>query len=338
MTNPLEIRPGEGAVEEAQVPVPDITSVDLSDGGDTGDTGRNISRSGLVLRRFLRKRLAIVGIVILVILALSAWVGPHLTHWKVADLDPNVYAANKGPSGQHWFGTDAVGHDLYVQTMSGLRVSLAIGFIAAFLTTFIAAVVGSVAGYFGKFTATVLMWIVDLLLVIPSFFIIAIMSQRLARGSNTGHWYLLGLTTEVAWLIILLAVFGWMITARVVRGMTLSLREREFVSAARFMGVNPFRIIARHILPNIASFLIVDVTLNVSGTILAETGLSFFGFGVQPPSVSLGTLIQTGTANPGLSQEYLWAFPGLMLILTVLAVNFIGDGLRDALDATSGAG
>jgi len=135
---------------------------------------------------------------------------------------------------------------------------------------------------------------------------------------------------------LLLAAFQWMLTARVVRGLTYSLREREFVSAAKFMGVPAWRIIVRHILPNMASLLIVDVTVNVSATILAETGLSYFGFGVQPPDVSLGTLIGDATHSPDPTyQSWQWMYPGLVLIALVLAVNFIGDGLRDALDATS---
>jgi peptide/nickel transport system permease protein len=167
------------------------------------------------------------------------------------------------------------------------------------------------------------MWIVNLMMVVPSFLILAIISPRLHS-----HSFLI--------FALLLAAFQWMLTARVVRGLTFSLREREFVSAAKFMGVPAWRIITRHILPNMASLLIVDVTVNVSSTILAETGLSYFGFGVQPPSVSLGTLIGDATSGPDPTyQSWQWLYPGLMLIALVLAVNFIGDGLRDALDATS---
>jgi peptide/nickel transport system permease protein len=167
------------------------------------------------------------------------------------------------------------------------------------------------------------MWFVNLMMVIPSFLVLAIISPRLHSGS-----FLI--------FTLLLAAFQWMLTARVVRGLTFSLREREFVNAAKFMGVPAWRIITRHILPNMASLLIVDVTVNVSATILAETGLSYFGFGVQPPDVSLGTLIGDATNSAAPTYEsWQWLYPGLMLIALVLAVNFIGDGLRDALDATS---
>jgi peptide/nickel transport system permease protein len=169
-----------------------------------------------------------------------------------------------------------------------------------------------------------LMWVVDLLLVLPSFLIIAILSPSF-RGKT---WLI---------LVILLAGFLWMLTARIVRGMTISLRDREYVMAARYMGVSTPRIIFRHILPNISSLLIIDATLNVSAAIIAEAGLSYFGFGVQPPDVSLGTLIADGT-NDATTYPWLFWFAAGLLTLFVLCVNLVGDGLRDALDPTSKSG
>ena len=169
---------------------------------------------------------------------------------------------------------------MLAQTLRGLQKSLIIGLCVAFISTIIAATVGAIAGYFGGWSDRVLMWVVDLLLVVPSFIIIVIFTPR-TKPAGT-----------IIWLIVLLAVFGWMISARIVRGLTMSLRDREFVAAARYMGV-PTRIIVRHIVPNIASILIIDTTLNVGVAILAETGLSYLGFGVQPPDVSLGSLIAT---------------------------------------------
>ena len=207
--------------------------------------------------------------------------------------------------------------------MRGLQKSLIIGLLTAFFSTGTAAIVGACAGYFGGWVDRILMWIVDLLLVLPSFLIIAILSPQF-RGKT---WLL---------FVVLLAAFSWMITARIVRGLTLSLREREFVQAARFMGVPSRKIIFRHLLPNMSSFLIIDATLNVGGAILAESGLSFFGFGIQSPDVSLGTLIQDGTAS-AFTFPWLFRFAALFLIVTVLAVNVMGDGLRDALDPNSAA-
>jgi peptide/nickel transport system permease protein len=168
------------------------------------------------------------------------------------------------------------------------------------------------------------MWLVDLLLTLPNFLIIAVLSPAF-RGRT---WLL---------FVLLLAAFSWMITARIVRGMTLSLKEQDFVRAARLMGVPPLRVITRHILPQMSSLLIADATINVGSAILTETSLSYFGFGVQPPDVSLGTLIAAGTTS-AVTFPWLFFIPGGLLVLTVLAVNLAGDGLRDALDPNSGRG
>jgi peptide/nickel transport system permease protein len=284
-----------------------------------GEDVHAVSRGRLVLRRFLRRRLAVFGLFLVVALFLLAFVGPHLTKWRYDSLD--YTAVYQPPNSSHWFGTTQIGEDVFAQTMRGMQKSLIIGLLAAFLGTGTAAVVGAFAGYYAGWVERILMWVVDLLLVLPSFLIIAILSPAF-RGKT--------------WLVfvLLLAAFIWMITARVVRGLTMSLKEREFVQAARFMGVRPTRIIFRHILPNMASLLIIDYTINVGGVILAETGLSYFGFGVQPPDVSLGTLIRDGT-NSALTYPWLFQFAGGLLILFVLAVNFVGDGLRDALDPTA---
>jgi peptide/nickel transport system permease protein len=277
------------------------------------------SRGRLVVRRFLRHRLSVIGLVSVVLLYALAFLGPLLSPWGYAEQDPAAYLAP--PSARHWFGTTQIGEDVFAQTLRGLQKSLTIGLLVGVISTGIAAVVGTVTGYFGGWVDRILMWVVDLLLVIPSFLIIAILSPAF-RGKT---WLI---------LVVLLAAFSWMITARIVRGLTLSLREREFVLVARFMGVSPWRIIARHIVPNMASLLIIDATITVGTAILTETGLSFLGFGVQPPDVSLGTLIASGT-NSALTFPWLFLFSGGLLALTVLSVNFVGDGLRDALDPTS---
>jgi peptide/nickel transport system permease protein len=292
------------------------------DAGPAGpqDTA-GVTRGRLVVRRFLRRRISVAGLAVLVLLFLLAFVGPYLSAWDYRSHDFTAFL--QPPSPQHWFGTTQIGEDVYAQTLRGLQKSLIIGLLTALFSTGIAAVVGSCAGYFGGWADRVLMWFVDLLLVLPSFLILAILSPSF-RGRT--------------WLIfvVLLAAFSWMITARVVRGLTLSLREREFVQAARYMGVPSRVIIARHVLPNMSSLLIIDATINVGGAILAETGLSYFGFGVQPPDVSLGTLIADGTRS-ALTFPWLFLFAGGLLILTVLAVSVVGDGLRDAFDPNAAA-
>jgi peptide/nickel transport system permease protein len=280
------------------------------------------SRATLVRRRFLRSRSAVVSTVLLLVMFAGCYLLPPLLPWSYIDLD---YTALRQPPGlRHWFGTNALGQDVFAMTLRGMQKSMLIGLCVAVISTAIAATVGSAAGYFGGWRNSVLMWVVDLLLVIPGFLLIAILTPRVKQTGN------------VVLLIVLLSVFSWMVSSRLVRGMTLSLREREFVRAARYMGVPSWRIIARHILPNVASILIIDATLNVGLMILAETSLSYLGFGVQPPDVSLGTLIADGTKSMT-TFPWVFLFPACVLVLIVFCANLIGDALRDAVDSGSGS-
>ena len=279
-----------------------------------------VSRRTLVLRRFARNRPAMASLVILVLLFVGCYALPPLLPWSYTDLD--FYALQDPPSTEHWFGTNALGQDLLAQILRGMQKSMLIGLCVAVISTGIAATIGAIAGYFGGWRDRALMWVVDLLLVVPSFILIAIITPRTKNSAN------------IALLIVLLAGFSWMVSSRMVRGLTMSLREREFVQAARYMGVPSRRIITRHIVPNVASILIIDAALNVGVAILAETGLSFLGFGVQPPDVSLGTLIADGT-NSATTFPWVFLFPAGVLVLIVVCANLTGDGLRDALDPGS---
>lgn len=280
---------------------------------------QRISRGQLIRRRFLRNKLAVFGICVIILMFLLAFGGPIVAQWNYSESDfSNLLTP---PSREHWFGTTQVGVDVFAQTTRGLQKSLIIGLLVAVFSTGLSAIVGAFAGYLMGRADRVIMWFVDLLLVIPAFLVLVILS-RFYQGKT---WLL---------LVVGLTVFDWMITARVVRGLAMSLRERDFVRAARYMGIPTRTIVVRHLLPNMASILIIAATLNVGGAILAETGLSYLGFGVQPPDVSLGTLIAEGTAA-ALTYPWLFLFAGTILVLTVLAVSFIGDGLRDAFDPGS---
>lgn len=277
------------------------------------------SRGQLIRRRFFRNKLSVFGLITLGFMFVLAFFGPLLSKHKWDELD--FFYLLQPPSREHYFGTTQIGGDVYALTLHGLQKSLIIGLLVALFSTGLAAIVGAFAGYLGGRTDRSLMWLVDLLLVLPGLLIIVILSP-LFRGKT---WLI---------LVVLLAAFNWMITARIIRGMTFSLRERDFIRAARYMGVPTRTIVFRHLIPNAASILIIDATLNVGGAILSETGLSFLGFGVQPPDVSLGTLIAEGTSS-ALTYPWLFGFAGAALILTVLSVSFIGDGLRDAFDPGS---
>jgi peptide/nickel transport system permease protein len=274
-------------------------------------------RRKLVLRRFLRNKPAVAGGLVLIALFVASFALPPLLPYDYQQLD--YTALLQPPSLDHPFGTTQIGQDVLAQTLRGLQKSLVIGLCVALLSTTIAATAGSLAGLLGGWTDRAIMWLVDLLLVVPSFIIIALFAPR-TKGSGS-----------ILLLIVLLSCFGWMISARIVRGLTLSLRDREFVRAARYMGAPTRTVILSHVIPNIASILIIDTTLTVGSAIMAETGLSFLGFGVQPPDVSLGSLIAAGTKS-ALTYPWLFLFAGGLLILTVLCANLIGDGLRDAFD------
>ena len=297
--------------------VPEITAVD-----GPGETTAPITRRRLVLRRFLRNRPALVGIVVLAVMFVGAFVLPHFIPFTYEELD--AYALNSPPTTRHWFGTNQIGQDVLAQTLRGLQKSLIIGMLVALISTVLAGVVGAVAGYFGGWTDRALMWVADVLLVVPSFLVIAICSPLFRDNS----FFI---------LVLLLAAFAWMITSRIIRAMTRSLREREFIRAAKYMGATPASVIGKHVLPSMASILIVDVTLNVGIAIIGEASLSYFGFGVQRPDVSLGTLIADGTSS-ALTYPWLFAFCCGALVLIVLATNFVGDGLRDAFDPNSTRG
>ena len=298
-------------------PVTSPTSTTAKSGVDVTSFA---SRRTLVLRRFVRNKPAVVSIAVLLLLFIGCYALPPFLPYNYSDLD--YFALQQPPSADHWFGTNSLGQDLLAQTLRGMQKSLLIGVCVAFISTVIAATVGTIAGYFGGWRDRTLMWIVDLMLVVPSFLLITIVVQR-TKG-------------DIVWMIILLSVFSWMISSRIVRGMTMSLREREFVVAARYMGVSNTRIILRHIIPNVASIIIIDTALNVGIAVLAETALSYLGFGVQPPDVSLGTLIASGTPSVT-TFPWLFLFPAGALVLIIFCANLVGDGLRDALDPGSTA-
>jgi peptide/nickel transport system permease protein len=224
------------------------------------------------------------------------------------------------------FGTTQAGFDVLSRTVRGLGKSLIIGFMVAIIQTTMAALIGSSAAYIGGWYEKAWLWVIDLMLVLPSFFLIAIVSQGGPKG-------------QYAWLllVVMLAAFGWQLSARVVRSLSMSVKEREYVAAARFMGLSTPRLLVRHIVPNIASMLIVDVCLGVGYAILGEAGLSYFGYGVQAPDTSLGTLISEGAQSTTIA-PWIFLAPASVLVLLVMCVNALGDGLRDALDPSSLSG
>ncbi len=273
----------------------------------------------LFRRRFFRHRVAVISLLLLIFIAFACfavgWLSPF---------DPNkqdLLATPVGPNGTHWLGTDELGRDQLARILAAGQLSLKIGFAVAILSVAIGAMVGAVAGYFGRWADQSLMRLTDLFLVIPELAILAVVLEWLGQ---TG-----------AVIILVLSLLFWMSIARVVRGQVLAIRESEFVEAARAAGASPWRIIVRHILPNIIGPIMVNTTLAVSAAIITESTLSFLGFGVQPPQTSWGKMLSDAEGYVGTSKAYLLYGPGLAILITVLCVNFIGDGLRDAFDPQS---
>jgi peptide/nickel transport system permease protein len=269
-----------------------------------------------VVRRFLRHRPAMISLFLLVSITLFVFLFPLVWEWPFTERDKANLS--KGPSWDHPFGTDELGKDGLGRVMRGTQRSLEIALIASFLITVIGVTMGAVAGYFRGWLDAILMRFTDLVLTIPLLIIVAVVSV----GFPGAPWYSLP---------IIFGLVAWTSVARIVRAEFMSLREKEFVEAARAVGARDRRIIFRHILPNLAGPIIVAATLSIAGTIITETALSFLGLGVQPPDVSLGYLIQSGL-SAFKTRPWLFWFPSAAIIIICLCVNFIGDGLRDAFD------
>ena len=283
-----------------------------------------LTRRQLIWRRFSRSKTAMFGLIGFILIVVFAIIGPYISPWEYRQVDSGNFL--KGPSAEHWLGTGQTGRDMFALTVAGLRKSLVIGLSVAAIQTVVAALVGASAAFFGKWYDKVVLWIIDLLLVIPAFLLIAIITQRMSGSKSSTITF-----------IFLLAAFSWMLTARVIRAMTLSVTNLDYVRAAKYMSVPSWATITKHILPNVSSYLIIDATLAVVAAVMMETFLSYFGFGVQPPETSLGVLLSEGQA---MATSFPWTFlaPATILTLMLVCINFIGDGLRDAIDPTSKSG
>jgi peptide/nickel transport system permease protein len=264
--------------------------------------------------RFMRHRAAVGSLVMFVLLILFAFVGPLVWKYKYYELGKDV---NFKPGAKHPFGTDNLGTDVLATVMRGTQQSIKVALMIALLATLAGTIWGVVSGYLRGWVDSGLMRFADLLLTIPGIALAAALANH-----TSGAWWMIG---------VILGSLAAPYVARVVRGVVLSLREREFVEASRALGASNTRIMLRHLAPNAFAVVVVNATLLIAGGILAETALSFFGFGVKPPDTSLGLLVALGQGAV-FTRPWLFYFPGLFIILFALSVNFIGDGMRDALD------
>ena len=267
-------------------------------------------------RRLFRNKAAVTGMVVLGLLVLAALIGPYLTAFRYDEINKNDVWVGPLVSG-HLMGTDSLGRDLFARLLMGLRVSLAIGLVATFVSLVIGVAWGAAAGFIGGRLDELMMRFVDVLYSLPFIFFVILLTVTF--GSN------------IILIFIAIGAVEWLTMSRIVRGQTLTLKQKEFVEAAQAAGLSQRAIIVRHIVPNLLGPVVVYVTLTIPAVILAESFLSFLGLGVQPPMASLGTLIANGAQDMELA-PWLLIFPSIVMVVTLMCFNFIGDGLRDAID------
>jgi ABC-type dipeptide/oligopeptide/nickel transport system permease subunit len=295
---------------------PSLPPLDIQRAPEGGELGAIQSGWRLALREFMNNRLAVIGFGMLIFFVLFSFVGPLIYHTD--QLDTNLIIANQPPSAAHLLGTDTSGFDELGRIMKGGQAALEIGFFAAFVAIVIGMLWGAVAGLAGGIIDSAMMRVVDVFLSVPFLFVVLILAVKFGA--------------TVLSLSLVIGFFAWQVPARLVRGEVLTLRERDFVLAARTAGSSGWRLISRHLLPNAVGVVIVNVTFQVADAILTVSYVGFLGFGLHYPSVDWGDQLADGSNY--LQDGYWWLiFPvGACIVLTVMALNFIGDALRDAMD------
>ncbi|MDQ2693717.1 MAG: ABC transporter permease [Chloroflexota bacterium] len=286
-------------------------------------SARPESLTTLIWRRFRRHRLALTSAIVLMLMIVLVIAAP-LSRYSATELNPrNEFAT---PSAEHWFGTDELGRDVFTRILYGGRISLAVGIFSTTFSLAIGIIIGALSGYYGGWIDNILMRITDTFLILPVVFVLILFSALLRELPAFADF-----RNSVLTVIVAISAFAWMLPARIARGLFLVLREKEFVSASRALGASDARLIFLRILPNSMGPLLVTATLEMAYAIITESGLSYLGFGIQPPTPSWGNILESAQIHV---YRALWlaVFPGLMIFVTVMAINFIGDGLRDAFD------
>ena len=285
------------------------------------------------VRRFFQHRMAVLGLILLLCVVAFVTLGTLFYSESYAN-QTSIMNKNKPPRTENPLGTDQVGRDILARSIYGGQISLMIGIASVVISIFVGTVVGLVSGFFGGWIDSLLMRIVEALLSIPTLIFLLVLSSALSR--NTATVNLLGreLSSTVVIIVLIIGFTTWMPLSRIVRSMVLSLKEQEFILAAHSIGVRDHEIIARHVLPNCIAPIVVSATLGVGTSIITEAYLSFLGFGVLPPTATWGNILSPAKDMIG-TVWWMWMVPGALIVITVLAINFIGDGLRDALDPRS---
>jgi peptide/nickel transport system permease protein len=287
----------------------------------------------IALRRYFKHRMAVFGLFLLLSIFLFVTVGAAI-YSEASGNKTNVLRKEESPSSEYVFGTDQVGRDVLPRMIYGGQISLAIGAISVTISIFVGTLVGLASGYFGGWVDSILSRITEALLSIPVLILLLVLSTVLSRNLTTMNILGREISATVVVIVGIIGLTSWMQLSRIVRSLVLSFKEQEFIVAARAIGARNRRIILRHILPNCLAPIIVSATLGIGTAIIIEAYLSFLGFGVRPPTATWGNILNAAQNNVE-SRWWLWMIPGSFIIATVLAINFIGDGLRDALDPRS---
>ena len=281
------------------------------------------SLSALIWRRFKRHRFAFSSAIVLAVMIVLVFAAP-LSRYTATEQNPKNEFAK--PTAEHWFGTDELGRDIFTRILYGGQISLAVGIFSTLFSLSVGVIIGALSGYYGGWVDNILMRITDTFLIMPVVFVLILFSALLRELPGAAEY------RNSVWIVIIaISAFAWMWPARIARGLFLVLREKEFVSASRALGASDARLIFLRILPNSLGPLLVSATLQMAYAIITESGLSYLGFGVQPPTPSWGNILESAQIHV-YRAPWLAVFPGLMIFITVMAINFIGDGLRDAFD------
>lgn len=300
---------------------------------EQGQEKEALTPGQLVWLRFRRHKMAIVGLVILFLLVVYSFGGAFFfseDYSNITDTSKNL----QPPSLEHPFGTDTIGRDIFARTIYGGQISLIIGLSAVVVEVFVGVLIGAIAGYYGGWVDSVLMRFTEAMFNIPQLFLLLVMAKFFGNKIPDIDVAGRSFSGSVIVIVVIIGITSWMYLARIVRANFLSLKEREFVLAARTTGTSNLAIIFGHILPNSIAPIIVSATLSVANAIISEAYISFLGLGVKPPTATWGNMLERAY-NYIDSAPWLWVFPGTFIVLTVLAINFVGDGLRDALDPHS---
>ncbi|HEX2906710.1 MAG TPA: ABC transporter permease [Phototrophicaceae bacterium] len=293
----------------------------------------SLSRSRRTVNRFLRHRIAVIGVIIMVAIILFVILGALV--FSEADANYNDTSRRlQGPSTEFPFGTDTIGRNILARIIYGGQISMLIGVTAVTVAVILGTTVGVASGYFGGLVDSILMRLTEAMLSIPSLLLLLVMAKFFSGKIPTQQFLGRSFSGSVIVIVLILGLTSWMTLARIVRSAVLSIRETEYIMAAEALGATKRRIILAHILPNTLAPIIVAATLGVASAILSEAYISFLGVGVQPPTATWGNMLD-GSRQFIEDAPWLWFFPGLMIVLTVLSINFIGDGLRDAFDPRS---